>query len=111
MAMTAFAVPLTPGKTEEWRQWSAELVGPRNEEYLASRRRLGMITERVYLQQTPQGDMAVIVAEAEDLARVYQGLATSQEPFDVWFRERAKDLFSGLDLTQPAPPNELVFDV
>jgi hypothetical protein len=110
MAMIAFALPLTPGKTEEWRQWSAELAGLRHEEYLASQRRLGMTTERAYLQQTPQGDMVIVIVEAEDLPRVFQGIATSQEPFDVSFRERARDLFSGLDLTQPSPPNELVFD-
>jgi hypothetical protein len=40
-----------------------------------------------------------------------QGLATSQEPFDVWFRERVKD-FTGLDLSQPLPGpiSKLAFD-
>jgi hypothetical protein len=110
MAMTAFAAPIIQGKTEELRQWCAELAGPRREEYLASRRRLGVTSERAYLQQTPQGDIVVIVVEAEDLPRYFQGMATSQEPFDVWFRERVQDLH-GLDLTQPSLPNELIFGV
>ena len=38
-------------------------------------------------------------------------LATSQEPFDVWFRETAK-VVHGVDFAQPlpAPPPELVFE-
>ena len=112
MASMAFALPLTPGKTEEWRRWSAELLGPRRAEYEASRRRLGVTVERAYLQQTPQGDLNVVYLEGDDLAGAFQGLATSQDPFDVWFRERAKALFSGLDLGQPLPGplSELVFD-
>ena len=110
MASIAFALPLTPGKTQEWRQWSQEMVGPRQSEYKASRQRLGITTEQSFLQQTPQGDMAVIYIEAADPGRAFQGLATSQDPFDVWFRQRVKDLFNGVDLTQPQPPPELVFD-
>ena len=40
MASSAFAAPLTPGKTQEWRQWSQEMVGPRQSEYKASRQRV-----------------------------------------------------------------------
>jgi hypothetical protein len=112
MASLAFALPLTPGKTDEWRRWSAEIEGPRHAEYEASRRRLGVTVERAYLQHTPQGDFNVVYLEADDLARAFAGVATSQDPFDVWFRQRAKELFSGLDLAQPLPgPHaELVFD-
>ena len=113
MQSLAFLNPITPGKTEEWKSWGDELAGPRHNEYLASRRRLGITAERAYHQQTPMGDFAVVYIEAEDLQRVFEGLATSQDPFDVWFRERIKDLFSGTDLAQqppPYPPPELVFD-
>jgi hypothetical protein len=112
MASLAFALPLTPGKTEEWRQWSAEMLGPRRAEYEASRRRLGITVERAYLQRTPQGDWNIVYLEGPDIAKAFAGLAASQNPFDVWFRERAKDLFSGLDLSQPLPGPlaELVHD-
>lgn len=112
MASMAFALPVTPGQTEEWRRWSAELAGPRRNEYQASRRRLGVTAERAYLQHTPQGDVVIVYLEGTDLARAFRDLAHSQEPFDVWFRQRAKELFSGLDLSQPPaqPLSELVFD-
>ena len=44
--------------------------------------------------------MAVLYLEAEDIAHVFQGLAGSQEPFDVLFRQQTKDFF-GFDLAQP----------
>ena len=112
MASLAFALPLTPGKTEEWRRWSAEIEGPRRAANEATRPRVGVNLERADLQHTPHGDHNVVYLEANDLSRAFQDLATSQEPFDVWFRERAKELFSGLDLAQPLPGPlaELVFD-
>ncbi len=112
MQSLAFALPVTPGKTEEWRQWSLDMLGPRRNEYQASRSRMGINTERAYLQHTPQGDMVIVYLEGDDIVRSFQSFATSQDAFDVWFRQRAKDLFSGLDLSQPPPGplSELVFD-
>jgi hypothetical protein len=56
--------------------------------------------------------MVIVYLEGDDLPQSFQGLGTSLDPFDVWFRQRAKDLFSGLDLAQPlsGPISELIFD-
>lgn len=103
MPSVAFSLPITPGKTEEWKRWGDEMLGPRRSEYEASRKRLGATIERAYHQQTPMGDMAIIYIEAADIQSAFQRIAVSQDPFDVWFRERAKDLFSGFDLAAPPP--------
>lgn len=112
MTSVAFSLPLTPGKTEEWKEWGEEMLGARRSEYMASRQRLGVTIERGYLQHTPMGDMAIIYIETADIQGMFQGIAVSQDAFDVWFRERAKDLFSGLDLAAPPayPPPMFVFD-
>ena len=102
MASLASAFPILPGRTEHWKHFSQEMVGPRRSEYEASRKRLGVTREVAYLQQTPQGDMAVVYLEAQDIPRVFEGMGSSQEPFDVWFREQVKDIH-GLDLAQPLP--------
>src|SRR5205823_12608255 len=110
MASLGMALPLLPGKTESWKRWTQEMAGPRLSEHQASRQRLGITGEASFLQQTPQGDMAVLYIEAEDIIRVFHGLASSQEPFDVLVRQQTKD-FCGLDLAQPAagpPPETLV---
>src|SRR5689334_12168488 len=102
MASLAFAFPLRAGKTEEWRAWSSEILGPRRSEYEAFSRKLGLGTQRWYLQHTPQGDQAIIYLEGDDLERTFQHLRTAQDPFTVLVRQRAQDLF-GVDLTQTEP--------
>jgi len=112
MASLAFVLPLTPGKTQEWRHWGEEILGPRRSEYEAFRRRLGLRTLRWYLQHTPQGDQAIIYLAGEDLQRTFQELQMSQDTFAVWLRQQAKDLLDGFDLTQTSLESlsKLVFD-
>ena len=102
MASLASAFPILPGKTEQWKHVSREIAGPRLGEYEASRKRMGVTREVAYLQQTPQGDMAIVYIEAQDIPRVFEGLGMSQEPFDAWFREQTKEIH-GVDLSQPLP--------
>jgi len=96
IASLAFVFPLKAGKTEEWRAWVAEILGPRRSEYEAFSRRVGLRTQRAYLQHTPQGDQAIIYLEGEDLQRTFQHLRTSQDPFAVWVRQRTIDIFDGV---------------
>jgi hypothetical protein len=111
MASLAMALPLLPGKAGNWKRWCQEMAETRLNEFQASRKRLGITREASFLQQTPQGDMGVLYIEAEDIPRALQGLATSQDAFDVLFRQKTQELF-GLDLAQPpsGPPPETVFD-
>ena len=102
MESQAFAFPLRAGKTEEWRAWSSEILGPRRSEYEAISRKLGLGTQRWYLQHTPQGDQAIIYLEGDDLERTFQHLRTAQDPFTVLVRQRVQDFF-GVDLTQTQP--------
>jgi hypothetical protein len=51
----AFVFPLRAGKTQEWRAWIREILGPRRSEYGAFSRKLGLKMQRAYLQQTPHG--------------------------------------------------------
>lgn len=108
----AFILPLTPGKTEERRRWGEEILGPRRNEYHAFRRRLGLTAQRMYLQHTPQGETAIIYLEGDDLQQAFRVLGESQEPFAIWFRQRAKDLFNGFDLTETSPVSlsKLIFN-
>ena len=102
MASFESAFPILPGKTEQWKHFCQEMVGPRRSEYEASNKRLGITRVVNSLQQTPQGDMAIVYFEAPDIPRVFEGYGSSQEPFDVWFREQVKDIH-GVDFSQPLP--------
>jgi triacylglycerol esterase/lipase EstA (alpha/beta hydrolase family) len=60
MASLAFVLPLTPGKTQEWRNLGEEILGPHRSEYQALLHSLGLTTQRWYLQHMPQGERAII---------------------------------------------------
>ena len=111
MARYAFTVPILPGQEEANRRFAAEMAGPRHDDHAASRARLGITSERVWHQVTPQGTISVVYLEANDLGEAFSGLATSRDPFDVWWRSKILDIH-GLDMTQPlpGPMNEPVHD-
>lgn len=91
----AMMFPILPGKRDALRQFADELHGPRRHEYEASQ--LTVTKESWFLQETPMGDFCIVHLIAQDPAAVYAALATSTEPFDVWFREQVQDC-TGLDL-------------
>ena len=112
MPMQASVFPILPGKTEAFKQFTRELSGARKAEHAASRKRLGIRQETVFLQQSPMGDMAVVVSDGDkDFAQFAQAVAMSKDPFDVYFAKMVKEIH-GFDISQPppGPPPEKVFD-
>jgi hypothetical protein len=41
--------------------------------------------------------------EADDIPRAMEGVASSDDPFNQWFRERVEDVH-GIDLQSGSPP-------
>jgi hypothetical protein len=92
-----------PGKTDADARRIADRFVERPEEYVQSRRRLGMSLERAYLQQTPMGSFVVAYVESEgDFDAVVAATVTSDLPIDKFFVENVKDVH-GFDMTQPPP--------
>lgn len=111
MGSYGFVVPILPDQVEPDRQLAAELNGARRAEFEASRARLGITREEVWIQETPMGAFAVVHLEADDVMAAIGGLGTSQDPCDRWWRSRILEIH-GLDLSQPpsSPPNEKITD-
>lgn len=110
MQSIAFAAPILPGRTEDDREAMRSCShGARKSEHQSSRERDGIRREAVWLQPTPAGDVAVVYLEADDLQTAFAGLGSSQEPFDRWFREMAREIH-GIDLEQGFPPPEQLID-
>jgi hypothetical protein len=100
---------------EPWRRLSQELSDARweeeEEEYMESRRRLGVSAESVWLVPKPSGGgMAVVYLEALDPERVLRELAASEAPFDSCYSGGMRKLF-GFDLARVprAAGGELLF--
>ena len=79
-----------------------EMGGSRREEYEASRRRLGIRAERAWISETRRRTIGIIIIEADHPEQTLADLATSDHPFDRWFREQLLTL-QGFDLTRPDP--------
>jgi hypothetical protein len=110
MQTIAFAAPILPGKTQSDRDAIASCAhGDRQADYRESRRRAGIERESVWIQSTPGGDVAVILIEAPDIEAAMGALATSEDPFDRWFRGNVKDVH-GMDLAAGFPPPEQMLD-
>jgi len=111
MQSIALSFPILPGKMEDAKAFAAEISGPRAAEMEASRRPLGVTREAVWVQQTPMGDVGIVLIEAEDVAAANRGFAESKAPFDMWFKQTVQG-FSGVDFGQPVPMwPEVAYDV
>ena len=110
MQTIGFVAPLLPGKTETDR---AAMIacwrGDRSTAYEASRRRLGITREAVYIQSTPNGDVAVVYWEAGDVEAAFKGMAASEDPFDRWFRDHVREVH-GINVEDGFPPPDQVMD-
>ena len=106
----AFALPLLPDTSDiERDEMLACWRGERATEYRASRARHGITREAVWVQPTPAGDLAIVLLESEDLAASLYGIATSDDPFDAWFRGHVQRVH-GVDLTTGMQLPEQVLD-
>jgi hypothetical protein len=95
-----FAWDVPPDREEPWRRFLQELSDSRYEEYTQSRRRLGVLTESVWLAPKPSGGgVAIVYLEAEDPEQALRELAGSDAPFERWYGRHMRRLF-GFDLSR-----------
>ena len=93
------AIPIAPGKTPAWEAALHELTGPRYSEYDTSRRRFGLTSQTTFLQRTPMGDFALIHMTGADVHASFHAMSTSQDPWDVKWRELTQNLH-GVDFAK-----------
>ena len=97
-----FALPVLPGKSPDARDFQHELDGPRKADYAASERRIGIVKEHWFLQQTPQGDLLLAYMDSPNFAQALGQFSASQDEFDQWFKRRLAEV-TGVDLNNPPP--------
>jgi Family of unknown function (DUF6176) len=99
MHAIATAIPLLPGKSEEWRRWIQELEGSCHAEYVAALRRWGISHARFWISEGGGSEVVIAYFEMQDPDALTDVLETSQHPFDVWYRWKLQE-FHGLDVRQ-----------
>jgi hypothetical protein len=90
MTSIAFAVPVTPGKTQDAKAFIAELLGPRRHEFDASRKERGQHRITVFHQQWPT-EQFVIYMEADDHHKAMRDHDPSNA-FEAWFVKRYEEV-------------------
>jgi hypothetical protein len=106
----AFALPLLPDTTDLDRdEMLACWRGLRSAAHRASRARHGITREAVFIQPMSDGDLVVVLLESDDLAAALYGVATSDDPFDAWFRGHVQHVH-GVDLATGMQLPEQVLD-
>ena len=109
MPMMAVAMPLLPGKTAAWRKWLEELNGPRRQEFVESRQRVG-VRERTFLQPSPMGDLVIVTLEGDDPGSAFGQMMSANDAFSTWFADRAREFHGDLPVPMTEAPSELVID-
>ena len=92
-----FAQAIVEGRVELPKSHFAPVMNKRYE----------IVTRGGVLATSPP--IAVVYLEADDLHAAFEGLGSSEEPFDVWFRGHVRDVH-GIDLAQGFPPPEQAVD-
>ena len=110
MQSLGFVLPLLSGMTEVDRAamtscWNGE----RKAAFEDARRRAGITREAVWIQATPNGDVVVVYTEADDLDSAFKTIATSDDPFDRWFRDHVRQVH-GVALEEGFAPPERILD-
>jgi hypothetical protein len=109
MPAVTLVAPILPDREEEWRRFVQEVAEERLSEYEGLRRRLGIHNESVWLARTKGGQTTMVVhLEVEDPERMASALAASEEPFDLWFKERLLECH-GRDLALRRTAAEPIF--
>ena len=94
----AFAVPILPGKTEAFRRFTQEVLGPRKRDLDDLQRRQGITRESYYLQSGPEGDLMLVTGEGT-FTPPSQFLDVAGNPFDRWFVAQFQDI-TGMNLLE-----------
>ena len=107
----AFAAPLRPGAEDAARAFAKEAFQTRADEHTASRRALGFTRELVTLNHGPQGGVVGVYLEGDDPVEGNRRFAASRGAYDVWFKDRCKEIFPPeIDFNEPVPPVTEIFD-
>lgn len=100
-----------------WQKFMEEIsTGDRADAHRAFLRRGGVQTEHVFRQQTPMGDLMVLVWEGVDPEQLGQHfgsmLLNPQSEHERYLRDYVVPKLHGVDLTQPPPsPAERVSSI
>ena len=108
MPVLAMAVPVPPGKTKALEQHIAEAV--EQEDFEETLKGFGITHESWHIQETPQGDLLILVFDADDPYSMLREFSLSEQDLPVMQKNFLRETL-GVDLSQPppGPPSRVIF--
>jgi hypothetical protein len=102
--------PVLEGKEDAARSFAKEAGGQRRDQLGAHLLRSNVTRETWSLLTTPMGSFVNVWFEG-DVDDAFSDLATNDDDFSVWMRERVLDV-TGVDMSQPddSTPPEVILD-
>jgi hypothetical protein len=102
------SLPVPPGKVSALEQHIAE--ARERDDFHSTLSGFGIEHESWHIQQTPAGDLLIMVFQCEDPAAMLAEFSQSQKELPVWQRAFLKETL-GVDLSEPppGPPSRLIF--
>jgi hypothetical protein len=101
--MGLVVMPIVDGKLEAWKEWAAELQGPRRADFEDLNRRHRLTRHDAWLAETPAGPIVVVLHEGPGADSFVQDILASDHEVDNWFAGKVMELH-GVDPNQPLPP-------
>jgi hypothetical protein len=111
MPFVVRAFPVLADREEDLREFARQMAGERATEGAEFYRQFGVAHESWHLQQTDAGPLVIAVTEVAEVDETAKAYATSQRPFDRWFKDQVKYL-TGIspDRDPLGPPTEQIFE-
>ncbi len=110
MAEFAFAIPVLRNKENLDRKTLGEMSGARRYENAGgSATRKDHMADRLAPAVAGGNDCSCVCRGRRSRASALGEFGSSDEPFNGWFRDEMKEVH-GVDISEPGPPAEKVFD-
>ncbi len=100
--------PLKPGALPVFKAFMAEITGPRKSEYSDLLKRYGLKNSKVVYHKLAGVEFVVVAHDMEENAAERLAVwLTSSHPFDVWFKEKAREFYD-FDLAKVAGQPQVI---
>ncbi len=106
------AFPVLAGKEPQLKEFADAMAGARRAEAAEFYRSFGVTHDSWHLQHTEHGAWIIGVTEvSDDLEAKAQAYATSERPFDRWFKHQVLEI-TGIDpdVEPLGPPTQTLFE-
>lgn len=100
MDHNCLVIPILPGMSDAARDFQREVDTTRKADYARTERRLGVTREYWFIAELPGGDQFVLYWDSHDVNQVMSGFVQSRDPFDLWFKDRVREV-TGFDFNNP----------